>query len=126
VTELINHLDAEGKLFGPDRRWRPPVPRDEWPIPESLHAVIRRRLSSLDEATRRVLTMAAAEGKDFSYDSLEAQADIPSEELLEGLDEGIRIGMIEEVEGTAAGFRFTQQLTRRALLYPVSENRPRR
>ena len=126
VTELINHLDAEGKLFGPDGRWRPPVPRDEWPIPESLHVVIRRRLSSLDEATRRVLTMAAAEGKDFSYDSLEAQADVPSEELLEGLDEGIRIGMIEEVEGTAVGFRFTQQLTRRALLYPVSENRPRR
>jgi predicted ATPase len=124
LTELVNHLDAQGKLFGPGGEWRPAPFEDEWEIPESVRVVIQRRLSSLSAATRKVLTTAAAVGKDFSYDTLEALAQVPSEGLLDGLEEGIRMGIIEETEGAAARFRFTRQLTRQTLLYAAGKDRP--
>ena len=126
VTELVNHLDAEGKLFGPDGDWRQALSQGEWEIPESVRVVIQRRLSSLSEETRKVLTVAAAVGKEFSYEMLEAVGEVSSEELLDGLEEGIRMGVIEETEGAAPRFRFTRQFTRQTLLYVGSENRPRR
>jgi class 3 adenylate cyclase len=126
VTELVNHLDAEGKLFGPGGEWLQPPSKDDWETPQSVRVVIQRRLSSLSAPTRRVLTTAAAVGKDFSYDLLETSTDIPSEELLDGLEEGIRMGIIEETEGAAARFRFTRQLTRQTLLYAADANRSRR
>ena len=125
VTELVNHLDAEGKLFGPDGDWRQALSQGEWEIPESVRVVIQRRLSSLSEETRKVLTVAAAVGKEFSYEMLEAVGEVSSEELLDGLEEGIRMGVIEETEGAATRFRFTRQFTRQTLLYVGSENPPR-
>jgi class 3 adenylate cyclase len=125
VTELVNHLDAEGKLFGPDGDWRQALSEGEWEIPESVRVVIQRRLSSLSEETRKVLTVAAAVGKEFSYETLEAVGEVSSEELLDVLEEGIRMGVIEETEGAATRFRFTRQFTRQTLLYVGSENPPR-
>ena len=125
VTELINHLDTEGKLFGPEGGWRPPPSRDEWDVPESVRVVIERRLNSLAEATRKVLTVASVVGKDFTYDLLEALSEVPADALLDSLDEAIRMGMIEEAEGAAARFRFAHQLTRQALYDDLSGLRRR-
>ncbi|MEE8369535.1 MAG: AAA family ATPase, partial [Dehalococcoidia bacterium] len=124
VTEIVNHLDAQGRLYGPGGEWRPELFGDEWEVPESVRLVIERRLSSLSGATRKVLTTAAAVGKDFTYDMLEALSKLPSEGLLDGLEEGIRMGIIEETEGAAARFRFTRQLTRQTLLYAAGNDRP--
>jgi predicted ATPase len=124
LTELVNHLDAEGKLFGPDGEWRPALFENEWEIPQNVRVVIQRRLSSLSAATRKVLTAAAAVGNDFSYDMLKTSTNISSEGLLDGLEEGIRMGIIEETEGAAARFRFTRQLTRQTLLYAAGKDRP--
>ena len=125
VTELINHLDAEGTLFGPDGVWRPAVPKEEWDIPESVRVVIQRRLGSLERTTRKVLTVASVVGNEFAYDTLEALAEVPSEGLLDGLEEGIRMGMIEEAEGVAARFHFAHHLTQQTLYDDLSGLRRR-
>ena len=126
VTELVNHLDAEGMLFGSGGEWRPALPKDEREIPQSVRVVIQRRLSSLADATRRVLTVASVVGTDFTYDLLETSAEVASEELVDGLEEGIRMGMIQEAEGAAALFHFAHQLTRQTLYDDLSRLRRRR
>lgn len=123
LTELVNHLDAEGKLFGPDGEWRPALFENEWDIPPNVREVVQRRLSNLSAATRKVLTAAAAVSNDFSYDMLATSTNISSEGLLDGLEEGIRRGIIEEAEGGADRFRFTRQVTRQILLYAADKNR---
>jgi predicted ATPase/class 3 adenylate cyclase len=126
VTELINHLDAEGKLFGPDGEWRQDFSGEGWDVPESVRVVTQRRLNSLSEETRRVLTVASVAGRDFTYDLMEALEEIPADDLLDGLDEAIRMGMIEETEGAAARFRFTHELTRQTLYDDLSSLRRRK
>jgi len=123
LTEFVNHLDADGKLFGPDGEWRPARFENDWEIPPNVREIVQLRLSSLSAATRKVLTAAAAVGNDFSYDMLETSTKISSEELLDGLEEGIRIGEIEETEGAADRFRFTRRVTRQILLYAADKNR---
>ena len=126
VTELVNHLHAEGKLFGAGGEWRQTLPQDEQEIPQNVRVVIQRRLSSLDEATRKLLTVASVVGRDFTYDLLETSTEVSSEELLDGLEESIRMGMIQETEGTAALFHFAHQLTRQTLYDDLSGLRRRR
>jgi predicted ATPase len=115
LTELIRHLDSEGKLLDASGDWRRDFSPQDWDIPESVRVVIQRRLDSLTDETRRVLTVAAVAGRDFTYDLLETLDEVPSESLLDGLDEGVRVGMIEEAEGAVARFRFSHQMTRQTL-----------
>lgn len=126
VIELINHLHSEGKLLGPGGEWRRDFSHGDWDIPESVRVVIQRRLDGLSDATRRVLTVAAVVGRDFTYDLLETVDEVPLESLLDALEEGIRMGMIEEAEGAAARLRFCHQLTRLTLYDQLSGLRRQR
>ena len=126
LTELIRHLDSEGKLLDDNGEWRRDFSPQDWDIPESVRVVIQRRLDSLTDETRRVLTVAAVAGRDFTYDLIESLDEVPSESLLDGLDEGVRLGMIEEAEGAVARFRFSHQMTRQTLYDQLSGLRRQR
>jgi tetratricopeptide (TPR) repeat protein len=120
ITELVNHLDMEGKLLDRDGQWQAAVSPKEWDVPESVRAVTQRRLSDLGEETRKVLTVASVAGREFTYDLLEALSEVPADSLLDSLDEAIRMGMIEETEGAVASFRFPHQLTQQTLYNDLS------
>jgi class 3 adenylate cyclase/tetratricopeptide (TPR) repeat protein len=125
VSELVNHLDAEGKLLSDAGAWLP-APSEEWDVPDTVRAVIQRRLAGLPQETRGLLAVAAVIGKDFSYDLLETLEEVPAWALLDGLDEALRMGMIEEAEGAAARFRFAHQLTQQTLYQDLSSLRRQR
>lgn len=120
IAELVNHLHMEGKLLDRDGRWRAGVSPEEWDVPESVRAVTQRRLSGLREETCKVLAVASVAGRDFTYDLLEALAEVPADTLVDSLDEAIRMGMIEEREGAVASFRFSHQLTQQTLYNNLS------
>ncbi len=115
ITELVNHLMAEGRILDADGQWRVDIRREDWDIPHTVRVVIQRRLEGLSDNTRRILTQAAVVGRDFDYDILDAVCGMDAETLLDSMDESIRMGMIEQVEGAAVEFRFAHHVTRQTI-----------
>ena len=115
VTELITHLNQEHLLFDDAGSWLG-FPGDvHWDVPHSIRAVIQRRIASLTEGVRRILTLGAVIGRQFNYGVMDALEEVEAELLLEALDEGVRMGMIEQIERSAADFRFTHHLIQQTL-----------
>ena len=69
IAELFRHLNEEGRLFDPDKRWRRDLDFNSIDVPESVRAVLERRLQRISVETRRVLTFAAAIGDHFELES---------------------------------------------------------
>jgi class 3 adenylate cyclase/tetratricopeptide (TPR) repeat protein len=126
VTELISHLHAERLLFDDAGNWRGDFATSQWNVPKSIRAVIQRRISSLDENVRKVLATAAVVGRQFSYEILDALAELDAEVLFEALDEGVRMGMVEQIERAATEFRFTHHLIQQTLYEDIPALRRQR
>ncbi len=115
ISELVSHLLAEGGMLDADGQWRADFRREDWDIPHTVRVVIQRRLEGLSEDTRRVLTLAAVVGRDFNYEIIDAICGMDAEILLDSLDESIRMGIIEQVERMAVGFRFAHHVMRQTI-----------
>ena len=126
VAELVSHLQASQLLLHEDGSWKTDFLTAHWDIPHSIRAVIQRRLASLDEAARRVLSVAAVVGKEFSYEVLDALEEVPADALLDALEEGARMGMIEQAGRAATQFRFTHYATQQTLYEEIPALRRQR
>ncbi len=126
VTELISHLNAEHILFDESGEWRKDFGDTPWDVPHSIRAVIQRRIASLTDDVRKALTMAAVIGRQFNYEIMDVLEEVGPELLLEALDEGVRMGMIEQIERAAAEFRFTHHLIQQTLYEDVPALRRQR
>src|SRR4051812_3121676 len=83
--------------------------------PESVREVVSERLGRLAPATTDLLELAATAGGEFDLDVLRSAAQAPDGDVLAGLEEGVRSGMIEELPSRTLAYRFTHELVRRAL-----------
>ena len=89
--------------------------RPEVAIPQSVHAVIARRLAHLSDECNRLLVLAAVLGRDFSLDALARIGGVSQEELLDVLDEAMTARVLSEVSGTPGRLRFAHVLIRDTL-----------
>ena len=89
--------------------------RAEIAIPESVHAVIARRLTHLSDECNRVLVLAAVLGRDFSLDALARLGGVSQKELLDVLDEAMTARVISELPGAPGRLRFAHVLIRDTL-----------
>ncbi len=100
--ELITTLLGSGRIeFGPD------LAELEGPdagLPESLAAVVRRRLSTLSPPAREMLGVAALFGMEFSVADLAAVLEKPPSALLTGLRQATTAAVLHE-SGELLGFR---------------------
>jgi DNA-binding SARP family transcriptional activator len=83
--------------------------------PERLRDVLRQRLSRLGAATGAVLELAAVAGPRFELRVLAAASQLDRTTLTAALAEAIRRGLIEELPGPLASYRFTHELVRRVV-----------
>lgn len=74
-----------------------------------------RRLARLASPANELLEVAAVIGPVFSLEVLERAAALDRAELLAGLDEALRSGVIEEVSSIGLVYRFTHELVQRAV-----------
>ena len=77
--------------------------------------MVSQRLSRLAPATTELLEVAAIVGPVFDLGVLERAAPLTKQDLLAGLDEAVRNGLIEEVSALGLVYRFTHELVRRAV-----------
>jgi tetratricopeptide (TPR) repeat protein len=117
VNELVPTLVAGGGLDDPGdpTAWR-------ITIPESVRALVARRVAHLSESANRILAVASVIGRDFELATLERAADLPNDELLEALDEARAARLVEEAPG-GGQFRFSHGLVQEAILAELTTTR---
>jgi len=132
VEEVLKHLVEVGTLYIVESRWeRKEIHEIE--VPQSVREVIGRRLERLSSQCVEVLTVAAAIGREFDFDVLQAavagngqpssgEADVGR--LLDLLEEGLQSQLITE-ERTQEGVRynFAHALVRETLYDGLSLRR---
>ncbi len=84
-------------------------------VPDSVRATIRRRMASLAEQTRTILTIASLIGQEFDLALLRDISGLASEQLIESCDEAVTNVLISEVSGTVGRYRFIHAITAEAL-----------
>lgn len=84
-------------------------------LPDSVRAVIGRRLRQLSPRCVEVLRVASVLGRDFSLDALKALSERSTKELLDRLDEAARATVVTEAPEGLGRLRFSHELIRDTL-----------
>jgi class 3 adenylate cyclase/tetratricopeptide (TPR) repeat protein len=90
LQEALRHLIEEGKIYhGADGRWTSDRRIRDLGIPESVRAVIGRRLARLSERANRLLGVAATFEGTFRIGVAAAVAELSETEALDAIDEAL-------------------------------------
>jgi diguanylate cyclase (GGDEF)-like protein len=80
-------------------------------IPESLTALLERRIASLEPAVRETLSLSALIGGEFEFDVLRRVSEKPEHEVLTAIEEASRAQIVREsLERPDDSYRFTHSL----------------
>jgi DNA-binding SARP family transcriptional activator len=110
VGELVQLLAAEGRLADADL---PAL----WTlgIPQGVREVIGRRLRRLSDESTPMLTLACVLGREFGLEALARLSELPSDEMLDVLDEAVAARVLAAVPGDRGRLRFAHTLIRETL-----------
>jgi DNA-binding SARP family transcriptional activator len=96
-------------------------------VPERVRDVVNLRLARLQEATLRLLTVAAVIGSEFELGLLELISDLDDDDLAAALDEAVAAALLTETaEGDRESFAFSHALLRRTVLTRFTRSNRRR
>lgn len=109
LREAVRLLKDRGDLQRPER-----IRRRGITLPSHVVDLIRRSLEALSEPCAEVVGAAAVLGREFSLVHLAGVAQVERGDALDLLDEAMAAGVLEEVSGAAASYRFTHALFQEA------------
>ena len=104
VDEIVRLLLAEGAPAS-----------GRIPIPDSVRAVIRRRLAFLPEETRQLLSTGSAAGRELDLTLLERACSKPSSDIAEALVPAVKAGLVTRLSGAVGRYSFAHALIRETL-----------
>ncbi len=107
VGEIVRLLAAEGRLDD--------ASLDLSVVPDSVRAVIGRRLGRLSEECRALLMLASVLGREFDLEVLARVSGLDRTALLEQLDEAVAARVVSDVPGVVGRLRFAHALIRDAV-----------
>ena len=107
VREVTRLLAATAPLHEPGRV----APA----VPDSVRAVIGRRLAPLSADAVRLLSAAAIVGRDFDLALVGPAAGLPSDRTVAALSECVRLGVVAADDAAVARFHFTHPLFREVI-----------
>ena len=84
-------------------------------VPQGVREVIGRRVGRLSLECSDVLTLATILGREFDLDALERLVELPSDRLLDVLDEAVTARVLTSVPGARGRLRFAHALIRETL-----------
>jgi predicted ATPase len=116
VEELLKHLIEEGRLFDADGCLRADFRPGDFDVPRSVGLVVGRRLDRLSEATREVLSGAAAVGRRFEFDLLESVSETDGSAVLAAVEEALKAGLIVSGSSGDAPLAFAHEIVRQCIL----------
>jgi tetratricopeptide (TPR) repeat protein len=95
----------------------------EFEIPDGVREAIRRRLAALSSETKAVLSIASVIGNEFDVRSLELVSGNSAEQIIEGLEDPRRIGIVSGSGSLPKQYRFSHALVREALYKDLPASR---
>ena len=123
IEEVVKALVEEGKIYREAGRWQR-LKIEELEIPQSVKAVIGRRVHKASETCRRVLTIAAIIGREFDPEALVQVSQLEEDSVLDALDDAVRLQLIREMKiGRGAGYTFEHALIRQTLYESLNVRR---
>jgi class 3 adenylate cyclase len=87
VEEAVLALEDAGYLAGERGAYTLARPIEQWPVPDTVHALLAARMDRLEESHKDVLQTAAVIGAEFSAGGLAALADAEVEDVLGVLED---------------------------------------
>lgn len=121
IGEVLRHLAESGALVQRDGAWTSELDLDELGIPEGIREVVGRRLTRLSDTTGRALSSAAIVGHDFEVELVARVADLPIDDVLDGLDEAARANLV--LDDGVDRYHFAHALVRTTLEEELSTTR---
>jgi len=94
--------------------------------PETLQELVAARIARLDDATRRILEVAAIIGQTFTFPLLQRTLDLPEEATLAGLEQAAGARVIAEDDAAREQYRFAHPIMHEVLYHAVLVTRRRR
>ncbi|MEW5936299.1 MAG: tetratricopeptide repeat protein, partial [Candidatus Thermoplasmatota archaeon] len=126
VEEVLRSLIEEGLIKTDTYVWDGGVDLSTIRIPGTIKDVMTRRLSRMDESTRRVLMYASVIGTKFNFEVLSRVTEMDHETLLDSLDKLIGLGIIREDHSTPDEvYLFDHKQTATAMYEGLSKSRAR-
>ncbi len=123
TQEVLRAMVERGDVFQHGDIWdRRSV--EEIEVPESVRAVIGRRLSRLGEEAQDLLRQASVLGTEFVFDDLQAMSDAPEDKIERALEEGVAAGLIRDMGQDR--YAFNHALTQQSLYAEMPSRRRRR
>lgn len=95
---------------------------DDWPIPQTIQAVIQNRLARLSDSAYQLLTAAAVIGRIFTDTLLQQISNLSLATILQALDETVAANLIAE---QANAYDFTHDKIRAVLLDSLTQSHRR-
>jgi tetratricopeptide (TPR) repeat protein len=127
VEELFLHLKEENRLYDSTGAFRPKLKVGELDAPRSVRLVIGQRLARLSDPARKCMATAAAIGRFFSFETLQAASVIDPDSLIDCLEEAEKAGLIcASADSARARLEFSHELTRQAVLAALTAPRRER
>jgi predicted ATPase/DNA-binding SARP family transcriptional activator len=108
VSELVRYFRDIGRLRqapagagGADPPWELVAPAEDAaseaiPLPSRVQEVLNRRIGRLSALARTVLQVGAVLGRSFHYDELQATADLPTDDVINALEEVLAARLLIE------------------------------
>ena len=112
VSELVRLLVAENRLEASKLLAAG--------IPEGIRHVIGRRLNRLSEEANTSLAVACVQGREFDLDIVARAASLPTEVVLDSLEEAADARLVAEAGTRPGRFRFAHALLRETLYEELS------
>ena len=85
------------------------------PVPDTVRAVIRRRLAPLSADAVQALSAAAVVGRRFDLAMVDAACELPTDRIIASLGDAISLGIVMDAGSGTRRYRFSHPLMRDAI-----------
>jgi tetratricopeptide (TPR) repeat protein len=117
VEGVVRLLESEGR---PEQAAND---RDGFKIPDGVRESIRRQLAALSDETKALLSIASVIGNEFEMRLLEQVSGRSPKQMVERIDEAVRIGLLRSRAPALAHQQFSHALIRDVLYDDLAANR---
>lgn len=129
VQEVLRSLVEDGSVFLTSTGWHR-IPISYIEIPTTIKAMVKRRLSRLDEESLAILGIASVVGKEFSFEVLRSVSTgtMEEEHLIEVIEKVCRTSFIVEkrISASQSTYAFSDEIIQDVLYEGMSIERRKR